>query len=276
MESALRFLLNLNQMKKFAMILAMCAFIIAPTFAQTKATENCPKKECKECVKGEAKTCKDCKNCSECKDCKDCKNCTDCKDCNQCKDCKDCKNCTDCKDCNQCKDCKDCKECKGCNKKAACDSAIACKKSKKDCKKACEGEECEKSANCTKKELRQNPEKIKCPKGHKEGHRKFNPGRERVSPFEGIDLSEQQKAELKKIQDDRKAAVEKNDTNITESRAQLAKKFDESVKNILTPEQYAQYKANLEKNRPQRRQIKIDEAKAPGRCIRTVETPKDK
>lgn len=92
-------------------------------------------------------------------------------------------------------------------------------------------------------------------KCHKEGAHKGKFGKkdfkkgdrvkgQRVSPFNGIELTAEQKTQLDNLRAEQKAARQANKEASKEARAEERKQFDEAVAKILTPEQYKQYEAN--------------------------------
>lgn len=91
-----------------------------------------------------------------------------------------------------------------------------------------------------------------CPEfGHKGDFRKHHKGN-RPNPFAGMALSPEQKRKLDALHSDRrskadqfKADKKKFDKKQRDKRAKAYADYDKKLKKILTPEQYAQYKENL-------------------------------
>lgn len=64
--------------------------------------------------------------------------------------------------------------------------------------------------------------------------------------FNGIELTEQQQQQIAALKAERKAKKEADKKENKEARAKERAAFDEKMAQILTPEQYAQYKSNVE------------------------------
>ena len=101
--------------------------------------------------------------------------------------------------------------------------------------------------NCCKKDCKKDG---KCAKKHGKGHKHdrhgMKHGKGHFNPFEGIELTQEQKDALKTMRQEQQTREKAN-------REEAMKQRDEKLKTILTPEQYAQYKQNVEKakaNRP--------------------------
>lgn len=109
-----------------------------------------------------------------------------------------------------------------------------------------------------KKEVSQDCHKQECSKGHRMG--KGNYGKyPKFNPFEGIELSDAQKQQLKSMADECKADKHKKAQAKKEKleakkkeRKEMHKKHLEKMKQILTPEQYVQYLENMVLNQPQK------------------------
>ncbi|MDE7385711.1 MAG: hypothetical protein K2N28_01085 [Muribaculaceae bacterium] len=86
-------------------------------------------------------------------------------------------------------------------------------------------------------------------KGEKHNRKGMKPGKGHkghFNPFEGIELTQEQKDAMKAMRQEQQANAKAN-------REEAMKQRDEKLQTILTPEQYAQYKQNVEKakaNRP--------------------------
>lgn len=102
-----------------------------------------------------------------------------------------------------------------------------------------------------KKGVPQDCHKQECCKGHKMG--KENHGKcPKFNPFEGIELSDVQKEQLKSMADEcradkhQKAQAKKEKLEAKKKeRKEMHKKHLEKMKQILTPEQYVQYLENI-------------------------------
>ncbi|MDE6268127.1 MAG: DUF1682 domain-containing protein [Muribaculaceae bacterium] len=102
-----------------------------------------------------------------------------------------------------------------------------CQKQEQCCKT--DGKKCEKEA---KKE------------GHKKGDMRHG-GKERFNPFQGIELTADQQTQLQNLREERKLADRKKSEDRKAEKAEQKKQYNEKVKSILTPEQYAQYEKNM-------------------------------
>lgn len=92
----------------------------------------------------------------------------------------------------------------------------------------------------------------KGPRMGRDGHRGHGP-----NLFEGIELTAEQKTALKDLREkemanreqamkDRKAEAEKNRQEMEKKRQAVMAEHDNAIKQILTPEQYTKYQANVE------------------------------
>lgn len=126
-------------------------------------------------------------------------------------------------------------------------SNVACTQQKEQCNKSCK--DCEKrgTSDCVKK-------KEMMHKGQ----------RMHVNPFQGIELTADQQAKLKALREDRQRNDEANAENRKAQKEEQMKQYNEKVKSILTPEQYAQYEKNLSQ-RPDRMKQKGDVRKGDGK-----------
>ena len=93
-------------------------------------------------------------------------------------------------------------------------------------------------------------------KHHKMGKGKHH-ARPLFNPFEGIELSDAQKAQFEKLATERKGNFEKNkkdcknkDVAVRPNPRDMKKKQLEDIKGILTPEQYVKYLENIALNQP--------------------------
>lgn len=87
-----------------------------------------------------------------------------------------------------------------------------------------------------------------CKKG-KDGKRKFDGKRERpnrMNPFTGIGLTAEQQQKIDQLRAEQKAKSESRNKESKEARKKDREAFNASVEKILTPEQYAKYKANCD------------------------------
>lgn len=94
-------------------------------------------------------------------------------------------------------------------------------------------------------------------KGDKEARRE---ARAKLNPFNGIELTAEQKAQLKDLKEQQKAGKKKTKEARQEERAAKAAAYDAEVAKILTPEQYQTYQANREAMK-EARQKKMKKAK---------------
>ncbi len=145
----------------------------------------------------------------------------------------------------------------------------------------CAKTECAKSGKCEKKESKCDADK-KCDsdkkkcckkgapgkqKGHKKGHgMKDGRGGVQMRAFEGIELTAEQKQKLSDLRPQRMERPQndkaKGKTELTQEqraakraemqskREEAMKKYNEEVKNILTPEQYAKFLENQKNMKP--------------------------
>ncbi len=123
----------------------------------------------------------------------------------------------------------------------------------------------------TSKKAKDNDKKgdRKGPRMGRQGHRGHGP-----NFFEGIELTSEQKTALKNLREkemanreqamkERKANAEKNRQEMEKNRQALMAEHDNAIKQILTPEQYTKYQANVEaakarQEKMQGRQVKGD------------------
>ncbi|MCH5217255.1 MAG: hypothetical protein J1F07_01665 [Muribaculaceae bacterium] len=87
----------------------------------------------------------------------------------------------------------------------------------------------EQTADCCKKDK----------KDHKKGHKKSGK-KDRVSPFNGIQLTAEQQQKIDQLKADRKTRKEA-------AKAQDRQNYQDALAQILTPEQFQQYKDNCAK-----------------------------
>lgn len=111
------------------------------------------------------------------------------------------------------------------------------------------------SASCTSTEKQ-------CKKEKKEKCHKKGPRQERVDPFTGIQLTQEQQQKLDNLKAERKAKKEAAKKEEKQAKAAEKKQFDAQVAEILTPEQYNQYKANCETIKAQKKEKKDKVGKA--------------
>lgn len=93
------------------------------------------------------------------------------------------------------------------------------------------------------------------PRHHKKGRNYRSKWSECGTPvcaraMEGISLTPSQQAEIEKLNADRRSKADKEAKSRRDKRIKEAKKYNEKMKSILTPEQYAKYQDNLKKNQP--------------------------
>ena len=91
-----------------------------------------------------------------------------------------------------------------------------------------------------------------CCKTKKEGREKKGAGL-----FNGIELTPEQQQQVDALKAERKAAKQSREKANKEAKAQEKKAYDEKLAQILTPEQYAQYKANAQKIEDRKKHIKV-------------------
>lgn len=78
-------------------------------------------------------------------------------------------------------------------------------------------------------------------KCHKKGDRKA-----KMNAFEGIELTQEQQQQIAQLKAECKAKKEADKAEKKKAKAEARAQFNEKVSQILTPEQYAQYKANCD------------------------------
>ena len=98
-----------------------------------------------------------------------------------------------------------------------------------------------------------------CCKGEKGKKKHGDRQQSRVSPFQGIELTAEQQQQIDKLRAERRAKADEAKKAKKEAKAQERSDFDNAVAQILTPEQYAQYKANCDS-------IKAKRGKAVGKA----------
>lgn len=112
-----------------------------------------------------------------------------------------------------------------------------CKKGKKECTK--DSGECKKAKGDRHKG-------IKGDKKFRKDGRKAEKRDGKANPFEGIELTAEQQQQLDALRAERKAQKDAVKEAGKEAKAQQQQQYDEKIAQILTPEQYNQYKANRE------------------------------
>lgn len=94
---------------------------------------------------------------------------------------------------------------------------------------------------------------VKCCKGEGKGDAKCAKGKKGHGPrfnlFEGIQLTPEQKTQLDALKAQRKAKHEGDRKDMKEARQKERAEYASQVEKILTPEQFAQFKANCEKKK---------------------------
>ena len=111
---------------------------------------------------------------------------------------------------------------------------------------------CEQTSNCKKGD--KNCKKVKKDgKNFKKEHKGHDSKMSRINPFDGIELTAEQKQQIEALKAERKAKMGKEKDKreaqkkaAKEARAQEKMEFDKKVAQILTPEQYAQYQSNCQ------------------------------
>lgn len=66
-----------------------------------------------------------------------------------------------------------------------------------------------------------------------------------MDPYRNLNLTEKQKAEIQKALDKRNAKAAKTRERMQKERDKAQKEFDESIRKILTPFQYGQFRQNI-------------------------------
>jgi len=74
--------------------------------------------------------------------------------------------------------------------------------------------------------------------------------------MEGIALTPEQQAKVDKLNVERRAKSQERVKESREQRLKDAKKYNEQLEKILTPEQYAKYQENLEKRHARKFDVK--------------------
>lgn len=103
---------------------------------------------------------------------------------------------------------------------------------------------CQKQEQCCKNDGKKCDKQAK-KDGQKKGDMSRRGGKERFNPFQGIELTADQQAKLQNLREERKLADQKKSEDRKAEKAEQKKQFNEKVKSILTPEQYAQYEKNM-------------------------------
>lgn len=85
----------------------------------------------------------------------------------------------------------------------------------------------------------------------------------RVSPLAGIELTAGQQAKLASLKSKHRKEADKLAAKIKKQKAKNAAAYEKEMKKILTPEQYAQYQANKQKNADIKKAGKARLKKAP-------------
>ena len=107
----------------------------------------------------------------------------------------------------------------------------------------------EQTATCDKaKKGECKKEGKKCHKGDKKDDKKFDKRAKRpqVNPFNGIELTPDQKQKIDQLKADRKAKREADKKAGKEARKAEREQFNAEVAKILTPDQYNQYQLNCD------------------------------
>lgn len=98
------------------------------------------------------------------------------------------------------------------------------------------------------KEKKECCKKIKGEKGAKHAKKDFKRGdRPKMNPFFGIELTEQQEAQVKQLREQQKAQREQNKNLAKEEKAKQREAFDAEMAKILTPQQFEVYQSNRQK-----------------------------
>lgn len=110
-----------------------------------------------------------------------------------------------------------------------------------------------KEAETVKKECCKKEEGKKCDKKDKKD-RKVK--KQRANAFEGINLTAEQQQQIDQLRTAQKAKMEASKKESREAKEKQRSEFTAEVEKILTPEQFAQYKANTEKIRTAKKEMK--------------------
>lgn len=103
------------------------------------------------------------------------------------------------------------------------------------------------SKKCPKKEWRQKQSKKRGANVHKGAYYEL---------FNGIELSDDQKEEIFKIDNERREKNKKIDQKNRDSRQKVQNDYDKKMKKILTQEQYNRYLLNKDKSKADREKVK--------------------
>lgn len=106
----------------------------------------------------------------------------------------------------------------------------------------------ENSKKCPKKEWKDKQNR-KVRTNHKRQHANYE-------LFNGIELSETQKEEIFKIDNERHEKNQKIDQKNRDNRQKVQNEYDKKMKKILTPEQYNKYLSNKDKSKANRDKVK--------------------
>lgn len=124
---------------------------------------------------------------------------------------------------------------------------------------------CEQTSNeCsadTKECKKDKKDKKHCKKGERKGECKGKKG-QRQNPFQGIELTADQQQQIDALRAEMKAAKEAGKKADKEAKAEARKQYDEKIAQILTPEQFTQYKANCDKMKDRKKGVKERVGKA--------------
>lgn len=141
-------------------------------------------------------------------------------------------------------------------KKDVCKNPANC--SKTNCSKAnCTKADCAK-ADCAKADCKAAKNACnapaKCDRNRHHGRMDGNHAREkriggRVDPFAGIQLDETQKQKLQDLNRSRQAEIQKAREEERKKLGDINAKYDEQLKSVLTPEQFAAYQENMNKTK---------------------------
>lgn len=103
------------------------------------------------------------------------------------------------------------------------------------------------SKKCPKKEWREKQSKKRSAHAHKGAYYEL---------FNGIELSDDQKEEIFKIDNERREKNQNIDQKNRDSRQKVQNDYDKKMKKILTPEQYNRYLLNKDKSKADREKVK--------------------
>lgn len=106
---------------------------------------------------------------------------------------------------------------------------------------------CEQTSECCKNKKEK--------KDHKKGNKKHGQ-KARFNAFNGIELTAQQQQQIDALKAERKAKKEADKKQNFEQRKKDKEEFDQKVSKILTPEQFALYKANCDSLKVKKEKMK--------------------